>query len=116
MWKHLGSFVIKYKLILLLLLTAATGLMGYFASKVKLSYEFAKAIPEDNPKYKEYVSFKQRFGDDGNLLVIGVQTNDLFKLDIFKAYQQLHNDLKNVKNVEGVLDVPSAVNLQKDSA
>ena len=97
-------------------LFALTGVMGYFASQVKLSYEFARAIPIDNPKYKEYVSFKQRFGDDGNLLVIGIQTDKLFNLDVFKEYIALHNQLKRVKNVEGILDIPSAVNLQKDSA
>ena len=116
MWQRLGKLVIKHRLALLILLAAITGVMGYFTSKVKLSYEFARAIPVDNPKYKEYVSFQQKFGDDGNLLVIGIQTDKLFQLDIFKAYQALHNQLKGIKNVEGVLDIPSAVNLQKDSA
>ena len=72
MWQRLGSFVIKFRSPLLIILLAATGWMGYYASKVKLSYEFARAIPTDNPKYKEYLAFKQKFGDDGNLLVIGV--------------------------------------------
>jgi predicted RND superfamily exporter protein len=116
MWQRLGSLVIKYRLALLVLLAASTGLMGYYASKVKLSYEFARAIPTDNAKYQEYLSFKEKFGDDGNTLVIGVQTDKLFQLDIFNAYKNLHDQLKKVKNVEGVLDVPSVINLQKDSA
>lgn len=37
---------------LLILLIAATVFMGYEASKVKMSYDFAKAIPTDNPKYQ----------------------------------------------------------------
>jgi predicted RND superfamily exporter protein len=116
MWQRLGSLVLKYKLTLLIVLALSSALMGYFASQVKLSYEFARAIPVDNPKYQEYLAFRQRFGDDGNVLVIGIQTNDLFKLDIFKAYKKLHNQLKNISDVEGVLDVPSSVNLVKDSA
>jgi len=116
MWQRLGSLVIKYRLALLIILAAATGFMGYYASKVKLSYEFSRAIPVDNPKYKEYLSFKDKFGDDGNLLVIGIQTDKLFQLDIFKEYIALHDELKHVKNVDGLLDIPSAVNLVKDSA
>ena len=42
MWQRSASFVIKYRLILLISLFAATALMGFFASKVKLSYDFAK--------------------------------------------------------------------------
>ena len=51
MWRKLANFVLRYKLVLLVCLFMATVLMGYFASKVKLSYEFAKAIPIDNPIY-----------------------------------------------------------------
>jgi uncharacterized protein len=114
MWQQLGKLVIKHRLVLLLLLMAASGVMGYYATKVKLSYEFSKAIPEDNPKYKEYVEFRQKFGDDGNLLVIGVQTDKLFTLPFFKGYMALQQKLKTLPNVEDVLSVPTAVNLQKD--
>ena len=46
MWQRLGNFVIRYRLPLLIILFACTAVMGYFGSKVKLSYEFAKAIPK----------------------------------------------------------------------
>ena len=66
MWQRLAKFVIQFRLALLVALFALTALMGYFASKVTLSYEFAKAIPVTNPKYLDYVAFRQKFGDDGN--------------------------------------------------
>jgi uncharacterized protein len=116
MWKPLAQFVIKNRVILLLVLLISTGVMGYFASKIKLSYEFSKAIPTDNPRYRDYMAFKQTFGDDGNLLVIGIQNRQLFKLNNFNAYQQLHVQLKKIAYVEDVLSVPGAVMLLKDSA
>lgn len=115
MWKGLGKFVLANRLWLLVTVFLSTILMGYFASKVKLSYEFSKAIPTDNPRYLEYQSFKKTFGDDGNLLVLGIQSDELFNLAKFQAYQQLHTSLKAVKNVEDVLSVPAAVTLVKDS-
>ena len=81
MWKRLGAFVIKYRLPLLILLCAATALMSFYASKVTLSYEFAKAIPTDNQKYKDYKAFREKFGDDGNVLVVGIQSDKLFELN-----------------------------------
>lgn len=115
MWKSLAKFVLKWKVVLLLLLMAATGVMGYYASKIKLSYEFAKAIPTDNPKYKDYQDFKANFGDDGNTMVIGVQQEQLFSIPVFNAYSQLHSNVKAIPHVEDVLSVPSAVTLTKDS-
>jgi len=116
MWQRLAKFVLKKRGILLFLLVVITIVMSIFASKVKLSYEFARAIPLDNPKYQEYVSFKKLFGDDGNLLVIGVQTNDFFKLKNFSAYQKLNTTLKKVNSIEDVLSVPNAVILVKDDS
>jgi predicted RND superfamily exporter protein len=114
MWPRLARFVIKYRLALLIGLFAATAVMGFFASKVKLSYDFARAIPTDNPKYKDYVAFRQKFGDDGNVLVIAVQSEHFFELKNFKAYTHLQEQLKKVPNVNSVLSVPSAINLQKN--
>ena len=75
-----------------------------------------KRQPTDNPKYQDYISFKQTFGDDGNMLVIGIQDTGLFTLPTFTAYQQLHQQLKDIRYVDDILSVPGAVNLVKDSA
>jgi len=115
MWKRLGTFVINYRLPLLIILFLVTCVMGFYASKVKLSYEFARAIPVDNPKYLAYKNFREKFGDDGNVLVVGVQSEKIFELNNFKAYYGLQQQLKNVSDVEDVLSAPSAINLLKDS-
>ncbi len=116
MWQRLGKLVLKFRRPLLAILLLITVVMGFYASKVKLSYEFSRAIPTDNSKYKAYKAFKQKFGDDGNLLVAGIQTDSLFTLKIFNAYQSLHQRLKEIEHVEDILSIPSAVNLLKDSA
>ena len=115
MWQSLAKFVLKFRLVLLIILLAVTGGMAYLTSKVKVSYEFARAIPTDNPKYQQYLSFQKKFGDDGNLLVIAVQTDKFFELKTFNAFSHLTQNLKKITYVEDVLSVPSAVNLIKDT-
>ena len=96
MWQRLAKLVLKNRLILLLVLFVVTVVMGFFAAKIKMSYDFSNAIPVNNPKYQDYLSFKSRFGDDGNVLVIGVQTKDFFKPDNFEAFRKLNDELKTV--------------------
>lgn len=115
MWQRLAKFVLNKRGLLLTLLFAITIVMAFIASKIKMSYEFSNAIPVNNPKYKEYLLFKKKFGDDGNMLVIGVQTKDFFTLKQFEAFRNLNNDLKKVPYVEDVLSVSDAVNLLKDT-
>lgn len=115
MWQRLGSFVIKNRLFLLIILFALSGVMGYYASQVKLSYEFARAIPTDNQKYLDYKAFRERFGDDGNTMVAGIKTDAFFNLSHYTAYNSLHKQLRNVEYVEDILSIPAAITLKKDS-
>lgn len=115
MWQTLARFVIHHRNKFLILLSIITILMGFFASKVQLSYDFAKAIPADNQKLLAYKEFKKHFGEDGNMVVIGVQTDQFFQLNHFAAYQQMQKNLQQVSCVEEVLAVPSAVYLKRDT-
>ncbi len=77
---------------------------------------FQKQSLLDNPKYQDYLSFKKKFGDDGNVLVIGVKTDQFFNLKNFQSFVHLNNELKTVPYVENVLSVANAVDLLKDTA
>ncbi len=116
MWESIARLVLKYRLLWLALLLSVTAFMAFHASRVQLSYDFTRTIPTDNPKYKEYQQFRQRFGDDGNLLVVAVQTDKLFQADVFADYVALTDQLKKVSGVDNVLGFSSAVNLIRDSA
>jgi predicted RND superfamily exporter protein len=114
MWRSIGQFVLKFRIPLLVVLVLTTVFMGYMASKVQLSYDFARAIPIDNPKYKDYQEFKKKFGEDGNLLVLGIQTDKFFTAPIYNRYAELQRTLKKVKGVDDIIAVPTAVNLSKN--
>ena len=116
MWQKLGSLILKYRVLILLLLLAATSFMGYHASKVQMSYEFSKAIPTDNPKYQAYQAFRKKFGEDGSMLVVGIQTDKLFRENFFNDYRALIASLQQVNGVEDILSIPGAVNLVKNDS
>jgi predicted RND superfamily exporter protein len=116
MWYNLGKWVLRNRLPLLIAVLLSTAVMTYFASKVERSYDFAKAIPVDHPKFLEYEAFKQKFGEDGSLLVIGFEKKEMFQLAFFQAFMDLQKKIKQVEGVEDVLSISAAVNLVKDSA
>jgi uncharacterized protein len=116
MWGRIARFILRFRWMLLMVLLAVTVFFGYHASRVKLSYEFARAIPTDNPKYQTYQAFRKQFGEDGNLLVIGIQTKDLFKAPLFNEYTSLAAQLKKIRSVEDVVSIPAATNLVRDTA
>lgn len=116
MWESTGRFVLKFRIVLLLVLAVTTAFMAWHASKVELSNEFARAIPLDNIKYIQYQSFKKKFGEDGNLMVVGMQTDHLFTDSIFNDYKSLNETFKRVDGIEDVLSVTAAINLAKNDS
>src|SRR5215213_2800681 len=115
MWNILARTNLRFGYLLLVILLVVTAFLGWRASKVKLSYEFSKAIPTDNPKYIAYQEFRKKFGDDGNLLVIGIQTDKIFQQQFFTDYVNLQRQLKKLKGVEDIVSVPGAINLIKNA-
>lgn len=116
MWIRIAKFILHYKKILLILLLAVTAVMGYYTTKVTLNYDFTSAIPTNNPKYQEYKNFQQLFGNDGNTIVLGIETARFYTLPTFQSYIRLIQNIKQLKPVENILSIPQAINLVKDSA
>ncbi len=115
MWQKLGQFIVRFKITSLIVLGLVTLIMGYFAIQVKLSYEFTKAIPEDNPKFIIYKNFVKKFGVDGTTVVVGFQTDSLYTRPVFNAVYDLHQSLKKIPGVTEVLSLPYAYTIAKDS-
>ncbi len=115
MWEKLGKVIIKFRFVFLFAIIIATGLFGYWGSKAELGYEFAKAIPTNHPVNIAYQKFKEKYGQDGNLLVIGVQSDVFFTEKIFNQYTELQTHLKKIPGVVDIIAISGAVNLVKDA-
>src|SRR5689334_1565302 len=64
MWNRIALGIIKYRLALILIIAALTGVMGYYASRVQMSYDFARTVPLDDPDMIALTDFKKQFGED----------------------------------------------------
>lgn len=116
MWVKLARFILKFRLPLVSIIALVTLFMAYNATKVQMTYDFPKIIPPDHPSFIEYDNFKKQFGEDGSILVMGIQTDRLFNQDVFSAWHQLGEDLKQIDGVDGVLSIPHAVTIEKDTS
>jgi uncharacterized protein len=103
MWNRFGRVLLRNKLGFLISLLLLTVFMGYRASRIELSYEYAKVLPQDDPAFIDYNHFKNMFGEDGNVMVIGVQDPDFFTLEKFNGWYKLTNDIKKLEGIQEVL-------------
>lgn len=115
MWYTLGQIIIRNRKLNLIGLLLITAFFGYKASKIQMSYEFSKSIPTNTSTYKDYNDFQKRFGGNGELVVVGVESKNFYTPVNFNLLQNLHNNLKNISAVTDVTSVLTAVHLVKDT-
>ncbi|WP_159517602.1 efflux RND transporter permease subunit [Sunxiuqinia indica] len=114
MWVWLSGIILRNRRALLLLLGLVTVFMAYMATKVEMSYESAQLLPQKDSAYVDYQKFRELFGEEGNLIVVGVEDPNFFKLDHFKEWHQLVGNLNDIDGVENLLSVSNAYNLIKN--
>lgn len=114
MWIKLSRLILKNRILFLSVLAVITIFLAYHARKVEMSYEYASLLPKKDQAYKDYQNFVEIFGQEGNLIIVGVQDSNFFRLDHFNAWKSLCHDLKKVDGVENLLSVSNTYNLKKN--
>ncbi|MCB0396157.1 MAG: MMPL family transporter [Flavobacteriales bacterium] len=114
MWASLSTIILRNRLTFLLAIGLLTAFMGYKATSVQLSYEFASLLPEDDTASVDYHEFKALFGEDGNVLVIGIQDPDIFKLDKFQGWYDLTHAIRNTDGIEEVVSLARLYSIRKN--
>jgi predicted RND superfamily exporter protein len=105
MWFKLAGFMLRQRIALLVIIGGLTIFMGWETTNIKLAYDFAKVIPKDDSDYIDYMNFKQKFGEDGSVLVVGVKSDKLFQLDFFNDWYDLSHQINKQEGVEKVISI-----------
>ena len=80
---------------------------------MRFTYTEANLLPDDHETNLEYKEFLGHFGEEGNLIVIGVKDSLLFTPENFKAWDALSDDLNASEEVELSLSISDLQKLQK---
>ena len=89
MWEFAARFILRNKVILLIVLGLITAFMGYQAQFVEMTYKFGGILPKTDSTQIEYENFTRLFAEDGNVLILGVKGEELYDLDNFAAWYKL---------------------------
>lgn len=114
MWQLISRFILRNRVLLLIATGILTLFMLWFATRTELSHDFAKVIPSDDSDYIEYLKFKEEFGEDGNVLIIGFEHNNFFRKDIYKGIYVLTEVIKTLEGVEQVISISHLYQLKKN--
>ena len=115
MWIKVSDAIIRFRLLLMVVIGLITVVMGSYASKVEMSYEFSRTVPLNDPDMVYFQEFKKQFGEDGNMMAIGVKDSSLYTLESFQKFREFSIKLKEIEGVGEVLSLPLLKIIEKDT-
>ena len=115
MWTRLAHIVLKNRLALIVILGVITIFMAYHAKDVQFSYSLFTAVPADDPDMMYFTKFKENFGEDANIIAIGIKDTSLYEVDNFRKFKYLSDELQTINHVKQVVSIPLFQKLKKDS-
>src|SRR5580704_18201144 len=114
MWTKVAQFIIKYRLYLIILIGLVTIVMAYLGMRVELSYEFNRTVPLNDPEQILLTKFKSQFGEDGDVIGIGLKDSSIYQLKNFNRFRKLGEQLKAIPGVKTVRGLPLIQIIRKD--
>ncbi len=113
-WEGVARIILRNRFIILIIIL---GLTLFFANQwqnMRFTYTEANLLPDDHPINIEYNEFLDKFGEEGNLIVIGVKDSTLFTVQKLNAWNKLSDTLKTYKEVETVVSIRDLQKLIRD--
>ena len=114
MWKSLSNFILKNRIVIIIMITALTVFMAQKGREAKLSYSMAKLLPNDHQVSVDYNDFLNKYGSQ-NVLVIAVEDSLITTLSHLKKWDIVSESIKNINGIEQIISFSNLSFLQKDA-
>ena len=93
-WEVVARLILRNKIGILLAIILATFFFSSQWKHMRFTYTEANLLPDDHEVNVIYNDFLEVFGEEGNLIVLGVKDSSLFSVEKLNAWNQLSKDFR----------------------
>ena len=115
-WDFIASKILRNRIGLLVTVALFTLFMASQWKHIKFTTTEANLLPASEKANLEYNSFLEKFGEEGNLIVIGIQDRLIFTPKIYDSWEKLMLQLKKNPEVDGIISLNDLKKLQKNDS
>jgi uncharacterized protein len=113
-WETIARLILRNRIGIIIVVLLSTYFFSLQWDKMRFTYTEANLLPDDHEVNIEYNIFLETFGDEGNLIIIGIKDSTLFTVANLNAWNKLASDFKTYKEVETVVSIKDLQKLVKN--
>ncbi|SDB58668.1 hypothetical protein SAMN03097699_2338 [Flavobacteriaceae bacterium MAR_2010_188] len=114
-WEVVARKVLRNKIGILVAILLTTIFFAFQWKNMRFTNTEANLLPDDHEVNIVYNNFLKVFGEEGNLVILGIKDSTLFTVDKFNAWQKLADDIRKYSEVESVISLNDLQSLEKDT-
>ncbi|OEK09241.1 transporter [Flavivirga aquatica] len=114
-WGVTARLILRNKILILIGIVAVTFFLSLNWKNMRFTYTEANLLPDDHKVNLIYKEFLNTFGEEGNLIVLGIKDSTLFTVEKLNAWNKLSEDFKKSDAVETVISIKDLQKLVKDT-
>ncbi len=114
-WNALAGIILRNRAIIFLVIIGITIFLGFQWKNMRFSHSEANLLPDDHEINIQYQNFLDKFGEEGNLIVMAVKDSTLFTPKKLKAWNDFNNALKKYDEIDLVISLADLKKLEKKS-
>jgi hypothetical protein len=114
-WEGVARIILRNKIFILIAIIVATVFLSMQWKHMRFTYTEANMLPDDHEVNLTYNDFLEVFGEEGNLIVLGVKDSSVFTVKQFNAWNNLAESFKSYDEVETVLSIKDLQKLVKNT-
>ncbi|PKH66536.1 transporter [Flavobacterium sp. ALD4] len=115
-WEFIARIVLKNRVVILGIIVLITIFLALQWKNIQFSFTEANLLPDNHIVNKEYNAFLDKFGEEGNLIVVGVKNDAFFTPKAFAAWNKLMSEIKAQKEVDLIVSISDLKKLQKNDS
>ena len=114
-WEVIARLILRNRIAILITIGLITVALGSQWKNMRFTYTEANLLPDDHEVNVTYNEFLKIFGEEGNLIVLGVKDSSLFTVEKLNAWNRLSEDFKSYDEVDAVLSIKDLQKLVKNT-
>ncbi|MEN8138232.1 MAG: MMPL family transporter [Bacteroidota bacterium] len=96
MWKKITRIILRNRIAILIVIALITVFAVFQTQNIKYSYVDANLLPNDDPTAINYRKFKEIFGEEATMIIMGTSDSLIYTPEIYKNWNDLSEEISNI--------------------
>ena len=113
-WTKIAGFILRNRYLVLAFIALITAALVSQIKYMRFSYTEANLLPTNHEANIQYNKFLEIFGEEGNLIILGVKDSTIFTPEKFNAWNKVVKDFDSLQEVDFTVSVSDVQQLKAD--